>query len=211
VLIKEYYIKMKQIRFGITGNIGSGKTTVSKIFEGLNIPVFNSDLQARLAEKDESMVPKIKAILGDDIYINGEIDRPRMRNLVFKNASILKQMNEITIPFIRDKFNQFCSDNSDKGIVMIESAILLELNATEGLDGLIVVTASQETRIERAMKRDKITKSEVMDKINAQLPELDKIKKADYLIFNEGYDLMDSIDLLTIQAKSIVDAIKFRS
>jgi dephospho-CoA kinase len=201
---------MKQLRVGLTGNIGSGKTTVSKLFEELGVPVFNSDKAAREAESDEAMKVKIKEILGDDIYVNGVVDRPRMRDLVFKNPEILKQMNTLISPFIKKSFNNFCLINKDSYIVMVESAILLELNATDGLDKLVVVTADEEIRIQRAMKRDDITRDQVMDKIKAQLSDEDKINKTNYLIYNNGDDLIDSSNALRIQVKTIVEALLFQ-
>jgi dephospho-CoA kinase len=212
ILMDKHYIdvNMKQLKVGITGNLGSGKTTVSKLFEELDIPVFNSDKAAREAESDEEMKDKIKEILGDDIYVNGEIDRPRMREMVFKNAHILKQMNDLISPFIKVSFNEFCLKNKNSHIIMIESAILLELNATEGLDKLIVVTADEEIRIKRAMRRDGITREQVMDKIKAQFSDTDKVNKANYLIYNNGGDLLDSLNALRIQVKTIVEALLYR-
>lgn len=200
---------MKQLRIGLTGNIGSGKTTVSKLFEKLGIPVFNSDKAAREAESDETMKLKIKEILGDDIYVNGVVDRPRMRDLVFKNPQILKQMNALISPFIKTSFNDFCQKFVDKDVIMIESAILIELNAAEGLDKLVVVTADEEIRIQRAMRRDGITRDQVMDKIKAQLSEAEKIEKADFIIINNGTDLIDTLRQLELQVKTIVDVLTY--
>lgn len=200
---------MKQLIVGLTGNIGSGKTTVSKLFKQYDIPVFNSDIAAREAESDENVKSKIKGILGDDIYVNGELDRPRMRDLVFKNPKTLQEMNALISPLVIESFNKFCSVNKNHNIIMIESAILLELKANEGVDKLIVVTADEEIRIQRAMKRDGITREQVMDKINVQLSEEEKINKADYLIYNNGNDLIDSLKALTIQVRTIVEALRW--
>jgi len=195
---------MKQIKVGITGNIGSGKTTVSKLFEELGIPVFNSDKASREAESNEEMVVKIKEILGDDIYINGVIDRPRMRDMVFKNPEILAKMNALVAPFVKETFRNFCTDNAQSPIIMIESAILFELNATDSLDKIIVVTADEELRIQRAMKRDGISREQVLDKIKAQFSDKEKIERADFLIYNNGADLIDSIHPLKLQIKPIM-------
>jgi dephospho-CoA kinase len=200
---------MKQIRVGITGGISSGKTTVSKLFEDLGIPVFNSDKAAREAESDETMVVKIKEILGDDIYVDGVIDRPRMRDMVFKNPEILSKMNALVAPFVKETFRNFCVDNVQSPIIMIESAILFELDATEGLDKIIVVTADEELRIQRAMKRDGVSREQVLDKIKAQFSDKEKIERADFLIYNNGTDLIDSIKPLKLQIGPIITLLTY--
>src|SRR3989442_454557 len=101
------------IKICLTGGIGSGKTTVSKIFKERGVPVFNSDLCARDAEKD--------------IFVNGVLDRTAMRSIIFTNKSKLKEINDLVTPFVKDKFNKFCIDHEkDSPIVMLESAILFE-------------------------------------------------------------------------------------
>lgn len=200
---------MKQIRVGLTGGISSGKTTVSKLFEDLGIPVFNSDKAAREAESDETMVVKIKEILGDDIYVDGVIDRPRMRDMVFKNQEILSKMNVLVAPFVKETFRNFCVDNVQSPIIMIESAILFELDATEGLDKIIVVTADEELRIQRAMKRDGVSREQVLDKIKAQFSDKEKIERADFLIYNNGTDLIDSIKPLKLQIGPIITLLRY--
>jgi dephospho-CoA kinase len=200
----------KQIKLGLTGGISSGKTTVSKLFGELGIPVFNSDKAARVAESDEFIKLKIKEILGDDIYINGVINRPRMREMVFKNTTILAKMNALVAPFVKESFRKFCFENNSSPIIMIESAILFELNATEGLDKIIVVTADEEISIKRAIKRDGVTREEVLDKIKIQFSDKDKTDKANFLIFNNGDDLIDSLNVLRIQVRTIVEALFFQ-
>lgn len=200
---------MKQLKIGLTGNLGSGKTTVSKLFEDLGIPVFNSDKAAREAESDETMVVKIKEILGDDIYVDGVIDRPRMRDMVFKNPEILSKMNALVAPFVKETFRNFCVDNVQSPIIMIESAILFELDATEGLDKIIVVTADEELRIQRAMKRDGVSREQVLDKIKAQFSDKEKIERADFLIYNNGTDLIDSLKPLKLQIGPIITLLTY--
>lgn len=197
------------IKVGLTGGIGSGKTTVSKIFKERGIPVFNSDLCARDAERETHIQEGFKRILGDDIFVDGALDRAKMRSIIFTDKDKLQQVNKLVTPFVKTKFEQFCSDNTDHQIVMLESAILFETNTISSFDYIVTVTASENTRMTRVIKRDKCTLEETLNKMKNQLPELEKISKSDYIIINDGYDLIDSIEILAKQVDTIHKAIKF--
>lgn len=201
----------KQTRIGLTGSIGAGKTTVSKIFEENGIPIFNSDWCASEGAKDPSIIDGYKSILGDEIYVNNELDRVSLREIIFKDKAKLKQVNELITPYVKNKFNEFCLKHADKKIVMLESAILFEINAVDGFDFIITVTATEKTRIERVLKRDNANLDIIMAKIANQLPELTKIAKSDYVVINDGYDLIDSLDLLEKQVLTILDSINFKT
>lgn len=196
------------VKLGLTGNIGAGKTTVAQLFKEQGIPVFNSDLCARDAEKEKHIKEGFKRILGDDIYVNDELDRPKMRSIIFTDKEKLKQVNALVTPYVKESFEKFCDKVKDEHqIVMLESAILFENNHENGFDYVVTVTASENTRLKRVMKRDGLTAEEVINKFNNQLPDIDKLKKSDFIIFNETGDIIDSIDILNIQVRTIIKAI----
>lgn len=195
------------VKVGLTGGIGAGKSTVAQLFKEQNVPVFNSDLCARDAEKEPSIKEGFKRILGEDIYVNDELDRSRMRQIVFNDKDKLKQVNELVTPYVKKSFEAFCEKHKDTHpIVMLESAILFENGFTNNFDYIVTVTASENTRLKRVMKRDGISVEGVLDKMKNQWPEMDKLKKSDFIVFNDTGDLIDSIDILTIQVKTIVKA-----
>lgn len=200
---------MGQIRVGITGNIGSGKTTVSKIFKERGIPVFNSDLCAREAEKETHIQEGYKRIVGEDVYNESQIDRTKLRAIIFTDKDKLNQINKLLNPYVKAKFEQFCLDNSDHQIVMLESAILFETKSNKNFDHIITVTATENTRIRRVTQRDNCTLEEVLNKLSNQLPEAEKISQSDFIIVNDGYDLIDSIEVLAKQVDTVHKAIKF--
>jgi dephospho-CoA kinase len=197
------------IKIGLTGSIGSGKTTVSKIFKERGIPVFNSDVCAREAESETHIQEEYKRILGEDVYVEGQLDRAKIRAILFTDKDKLQQVNKLVTPYIKQKFEKFCVDNADHQIVMLESAILFETNTTPIFDYIVTVTASENTRMTRVIKRDNATLEDVLNKIKNQLPELEKISKSNFIIINDGYDLIDSITLLAIQVDTIHKAIKY--
>lgn len=196
------------IKIGLTGNIGAGKSTVAQLFREQNIPVFNSDSCAREAEKEPKIKEAIKRILGDDIYVDNEIDRTRMRAIIFTDKDVLKQITDLITPYVKNSFENFCEKHKDNhSMVMLESAILFEHKHESNFDYIVTVTASENTRIKRVMKRDNVSVEEVLNKINNQLPDIDKLKQSNFIIFNEMTDIADSIELLNIQVKTIIKAI----
>ncbi len=198
------------IKVGLTGGISSGKTTVSNIFKECGFPVFNSDLCAREAEKEEYIQLGFKRIIDDNIFIDGKLDRDRLRNIIFTDKDKLKQINRLVTPYVKAKFEQFCVDNENNSpACVLESAILFENDVAKEFDYIITVTATENTRIRRAMNRDKITLEAVMNKLANQLPEMEKVSKSNFVIINDGHDLIDSIELLTKQVEAIVKAIKY--
>src|ERR1035437_9223380 len=99
------------LKIGLTGNIGSGKTTVSKLFKRLGVPIFNSDLSARSAEEIPYIQQAFKNILGDDIFIDGKLDRNKMRDIIFVDKDKLQQINDIVIPYVSKDFEGFIQAN----------------------------------------------------------------------------------------------------
>ena len=197
------------VKIGLTGGIGSGKTTVSQIFRERGIPVFNSDLCARELENDQQIKDGYKAILGEDIYVDGVLNRDKLRAIIFTDKDKLKQINKLVTPHIKTKFEKFCKDNADHQIVMLESAILFETNTQDNFDYIVTVTASENTRMTRVIKRDNAKLEDVLNKLANQLPESDKISKSHFIIINEGHDLIDSLEILSKQVDTIHKALKY--
>jgi dephospho-CoA kinase len=180
---------MKKI--GLTGGIGSGKSTVAEIFRHLGIPVFNSDEIARkLQEEDESLKGEIAGIFGNEIYQNGKLDRAKVASIVFSDPEKLKQLNAVVHPAVGKAREQFFLENAKLKYVIQEAAILFEIGLEKSLDGMIVVTAPDEIRIQRVMERDKISREDVLLRIKNQLSQEEKVKKADFVIQNDGKSML---------------------
>lgn len=175
---------------GITGGIGSGKTTVCLIFENLGIPVYYADIQAKkLMNNNQLLKKKIKNLLGDDAYFaNGKLNRAYVGDKIFSDKGLLAQINTLVHPVVQEDSKrwaeQFTRENTP--YVLKEAALLVENGSYKSLDGLIVVTCPEDIRIQRVIKRDKTTFEAVMKRLKSQLPESDKVKVADFIVNNDG-------------------------
>ena len=180
---------MKKI--GLTGGIGSGKSTVAEIFRHLGIPVFNSDEEARKLQDENVEVKKaIAKIFGETIYVNGKLNREKVASIVFADKKKLEELNAIVHPAVAKAFELFCTQHKNSPFVLKEAAILFEIGAEKLLDGMIVVAAPDELRILRVMDRDGSSREDVLKRMKNQLPQEDKVKKADYLIVNDGKQML---------------------
>lgn len=191
------------IKVGITGGIGSGKTTVCKIFESLGVPVYYADDRAKkLMTADKVLKTGIINLLGEESYYkNGRLNRKYIGYKVFKNKSLLKKLNKLVHPAVlKDGEIWF---NKQKGMMALkEAALLIESGSYKSLDKLIVVTAPEKIRIQRVMERDNLSEEAVKQKIKSQLNEAEFLKHADYRILNDGKKL------LIPQVRKIYNAIK---
>lgn len=180
---------MKQV--GITGGIGSGKTTVSRIFQVLGIPVFNADTEARkLQENDIELIAEMRKILGDECFAtDGRLDRKTTASKVFQKPELLAELNSIVHPAVARAFNNWKLQQAAP-FVLREAAIMIESGSHRDLDALIVVTAPEEVRINRVMKRDNTTHAQVMERINRQMPEAERLDHADFVIVNDDQTLI---------------------
>jgi dephospho-CoA kinase len=180
---------MKKI--GLTGGIGSGKSTVAEIFSRLGIPVFISDHVARqLQDEDENVRTSITAVFGAAIYSENKLNRAKVAEIVFADKKKLAQLNAIVHPAVGNAFENFCKQHRDAKYVLKESAILFEIGDDKNLDGMIVVTAPDELRIQRVMQRDGIENSAVLQRIKNQMNQEEKAGKADYVIENDEQQLL---------------------
>lgn len=174
---------MKKI--GITGGIGSGKTIVCEIFHILGIPIFNSDVIAKnLIDTDEEVGEELKKTFGSDIYSEKGLNREKMAGIVFKDKVALQKMNSIVHPAVRKNFAEWCLANSYSPYVLQEAAILFESGANQLLDKIITVFAPEDIRIERVVKRNKTSETEVKKRMENQISDEEKIKKSDFVINN---------------------------
>jgi dephospho-CoA kinase len=178
------------LKIGITGGIGSGKTTVAKIFEVLGIPVYNADDEAKkLMNEDEKLIAKIIAEFGNEVYASGKLDRGYLSSLVFKNPAKLELLNSIVHPVIIAAADNWLQQQITP-YALKEAALIFESGAHEHLDKVIGVFAPQAIRINRVMKRDQVTREEVMSRLDKQLDETIKMKLCDYIITNNDQELL---------------------
>lgn len=186
---------MKKI--GITGGIGSGKSTVCKLFSSvLGVPIFNTDLSARKAEEIDGVKEAMAEIVGAEMLVDGHIDRAYLRSKAFTNSEMLDKITRLIGKHVMNDLAAFTETNKAAPYILVESAILYESGLNKEMDIVIAVTAKEETRLARAMARDKATEQEVLNKINNQFTDKYKCDLADFVIYNEGLDLIDSYDSL---------------
>ena len=169
---------------GLTGGIGSGKSTVLNLFKGCGVKTFSADLSAKkLVNSDIILINLIKDSFGNDIYKNNILDSKKLSSIVFNNPNKLKTLNSIIHPAVASDFKEFLDMNKDHYIIK-EAAIIFETKSENNYDKIILVRAPLESRIERVMNRDKVSKKEVMKRIDNQLDESVIIDKCDYIIDN---------------------------
>ena len=173
---------------GLTGGIGSGKSTVLKMFESLGVPIYQADIEAKnIMVHSQEVKKKIIHLLGDESYRNDELNRTYIAQKVFNNKELLAALNAIVHPAVHKHFKNFVAKQTASYLVY-ENAILYENKSEHLCDKVIVVTADLEDRISRVMKRDKVDREAVLARMNNQWSQEDKIKKADFVIHNSNLD-----------------------
>ena len=169
---------------GLTGGIGSGKTTVAQMFKALGVPVYNADDEAKaLMQSSEIIKGELIQLLGDSCYQNAQLNRSFIASKVFADKALLEKINAIVHPKVAAHFEQWLS-NQNAPYVIKEVAILFETGSQDLFDFILTVTAPVETRIQRVMDRDQKTKSEVELVIKNQLSETEKINQSHWLSFS---------------------------
>lgn len=183
----------KVAQIGITGGIGSGKTVVARIFTALGIPVYNADDRAKaLQEEDTDLKASIREAFGDKAYLaDGRLNRSYLAEVVFRDPEKLKRINELVHPAVADDYRQWVQQHAGAPYVLKEAALLYETGSYQALDRVIVVTAPESLRIDRVLQRDKHRTREAVEAIIAkQLPEQEKIDRADFVIVNDEKQLL---------------------
>lgn len=177
------------LRVGITGGIGSGKSTVCAIFESLGIPVYYADAETKqLYTKNSGLKAAVINAFGPDVYLNGNLDRAKLAGIVFSNKEKLNQLNQIVHPFVIQDFEDWCKLQSQKQYVIKEAAIMFESGSYKQLDVIIGVVAPDDVRIERTMKRDGLSREEVIQRMNKQMPTDELVKRCHFIIENNGHE-----------------------
>lgn len=172
---------------GLTGGIGSGKSTVGKIFETLGYPVFNSDFEAKnILQANAEVRKRIIAKFGDDSFFGEKPNRKFIAQKVFNNPENLKFLNGLIHPAVGKRFEEWLNDYKDSSICLKEAAILVETGSYKNLDKLILVKADEDIRIQRVLDRDDTTREEVLKRMKNQWSDEEKIPLADYIIDNSG-------------------------
>lgn len=172
---------------GLTGGIGSGKSTVGKVFNWLGIPIYDSDVHAkRLMRENGQIVEEIKNLLGNDSYLsNGSLNSSWIGTQVFNNKILLTQLNQIVHPRVYEDFDQW--KTLQNSIYIIKESALLHMTLTkQPVDKIIVVTAPQKIRIQRVIQRDSADEAKVLSRIKNQISEKELLKIADFRIKNDG-------------------------
>jgi len=193
------------LKVGITGGIGSGKTTVCKLFEALGVAVYYADDRAKfLMQHEHFLIDQLKQNFGEDIYDHGQLNRAMLAQKVFGNKEQLALLNSLVHPVVfRDTEHWYQEQLTAKPpYVLKEAALLVETGAYKLLDQLIVVSAPLDVRLQRVVARDKVAAAEVTQRMNNQLAEEEKLKLADFVIENNS-----DLEALKIQVEKIHQAL----
>ena len=183
---------MKPYLLGITGGIGSGKSTVSKIFEVLGVKMYQSDDMAKyLMENDNKLISSIINYFGEESYIDGKINKEYISKNVFYDKEKLKIINNLVHPVVINDFKKWCLINKNEKILIKEAALLFESKSYKELNFIIYVYAEKKLRISRILKRDSHrTKDQIEHIINSQLTDKESFEKADYILENNEKSLL---------------------
>lgn len=189
---------------GITGGIGSGKSTVCKVLQVLGFPVFYSDLIAKdLMHNDSALKSKIIQLFGEEAYIDGLINRDFIASLIFSNPEYKNKLNQLVHPAVYNAFEKFVTDYKESSLLFNESALLIETGSYKRFYKNILVIADEEVRIKRVIHRDKTHEDQVRSRIQNQLSDEEKIKCVDFVIENNNDSkVLDQV--LTILEKLMI-------
>lgn len=173
---------------GLTGGIGSGKTTIANHFGAAGIPVYIADDEARLIMQSDEIIDTIKKTFGTAIFDNGILNREKLSGIVFNDPEKLKLLNAIIHPAVKKHFSNWILNHKNVPYIIYEAAILFESGSYKECDIIITVTAPFESRIQRVIQRDKTTRENVLRRINMQWGDDQRIAMSDFVIENSTAD-----------------------
>lgn len=179
------------IKVGLTGGIGAGKSMVCNIFSKLGIPVYVADTEAKLLMNTNPAIrQQLLALFGKNIYLENDVlDRKKLSEIIFNDKIALAKVNAIVHPIVRKHFDKW-ADLQKSAYVIQEAAILFESGQNAHFDKIILLTAPYEVKIERVMKRDNVSREKVIERMNNQLTDEEKILKSDFIINNDNISMV---------------------
>ena len=178
------------LKVGITGGIGSGKSTVCRLFAMLGVPVYDTDAEAkRLMVYDTALVSAVKARFGEECYRDGGLDRARLAAAVFGNREALNVLNSIVHPAVTNDFRRWAA-RCETEYVLVESAILFECSLKDEVDFSITVSAPEELRVKRACGRDGAQVEAIRARMRNQMDDAPREELADFVIYNDGVHML---------------------
>jgi dephospho-CoA kinase len=183
---------------GLTGGIGSGKSTVAKYIASKGIPVYIADYEAKMLMEDPLVIEEVQQLFDENVILeNGKLNRGKIGEIVFNNKSKLDQLNRVVHPKVKQHFTKWLQEHKEFPFVVKEVAILFESGGDKECDKVILVTAPLKVRLKRTIERDNISEELVLAKMNNQMTEEEKILKSDFVVHNlnleETYLSVDSI------------------
>ena len=177
---------------GLTGGIGSGKSSVLEIFKKIGISTYNADESAKeLISSDKKIIYSIKQLFGEDIYNENELNSKLVSKIVFNDKEKLNFLNSIIHPAVALDFNKFCLRHRNESYIVKEAAIIFETKTENLFKKIIYVKAPQEVRIDRVMQRDNLSRDDVLNRIQNQINETSIIDKCDFVIDNINYNELE--------------------
>jgi dephospho-CoA kinase len=186
-MIKE---KKSGMKLGVTGGIGSGKTSVCKVFNLLGVPIFSADTEAKeIMENEKGIIHRINSIAGKDLYAKGKLDRTRLAELIFNDNSLLEKVNSLVHPVVLDHFKRWEREQTAPYVIM-ESAILFESSASKLVDRIVTVVAPFDERVARVIHRSNLSREQILDRMRNQMDDDSMIKQSDYIIHNSENDMI---------------------
>lgn len=188
---------------GLTGGIGSGKSTVANYMATKGIPVYIADLEAKKIMEDTEVIREVQKIFNENVILdNGFLDRAKIAQIVFADKERLHALNELIHPKVKNHFREWLKSHENEKFIIKEVAILFESGGDKECDKVILVTAPMETRIQRTVKRDGVDPEAVKARIKNQLSDEEKMVKSDYIIENI------SLNKMFLQVDGIIEILK---
>jgi dephospho-CoA kinase len=180
----------KGLKLGVTGGIGSGKTTVCKVFGVLGIPVFSADDEAKkIQDNNRDIQIKINLLVGKDLFSSGKLDRPELAKIIFNNKELLEKVNSLIHPEVFRSFGEWFN-KQDSPYSIMEAAILFESGAFRLMDRIVTVVTPMEERIERLISGNRLSGEQIIERIKNQIDDESRVKQSDFVISNSENDMI---------------------